>query len=98
MQAFEVTGTINSVGQLTLDQPLHIDYPGQVKVIVLLPESNQESSEANPQAELASTARPIWERVDQISAQVPIKDWSTLPQDLSKNLDHYLYGSPKTEL
>lgn len=30
MQAFEVTGTINSVGQLTLDQPLHVDYPGQV--------------------------------------------------------------------
>lgn len=98
MQAFEVTGTINSVGQLTLDQPLQVDYSGQVKVIVLLPEANQSSPEANHQTEPAATARPIWERVDQISAQVPIEDWSSLPQDLSKNLDHYLYGSPKTEL
>lgn len=27
---------------------------------------------------------------------VPEKDWENVPTDLSKNLDHYLYGRPKT--
>lgn len=26
---------------------------------------------------------------------VPDKDWENVPTDLSKNLDHYLYGRPK---
>jgi hypothetical protein len=36
--------------------------------------------------------------VDEINTQVPVEEWSKLPPDLSKNLDHYLYGSPKIEL
>lgn len=35
--------------------------------------------------------------VEEISAQVPREEWETLPKDLSKNLDHYLYGAPKDE-
>ncbi|MCY7321338.1 MAG: hypothetical protein LH660_05940 [Phormidesmis sp. CAN_BIN36] len=35
--------------------------------------------------------------VEDISAQVPREEWEKLPSDLSKNLDHYLYGSPKDE-
>jgi hypothetical protein len=35
--------------------------------------------------------------VDEISAQIPLEEWEKLPKDLSKNLDHYLYGSPKDE-
>lgn len=35
--------------------------------------------------------------VEEISAQVPREEWEKLPKDLSKNLDHYLYGSPKEE-
>ena len=30
-----------------------------------------------------------------IAQDVPDEDWSRVPQDLSKNLDHYLYGSSK---
>lgn len=30
-----------------------------------------------------------------IAQDVPDEDWSRLPTDLSKNLDHYLYGSSK---
>jgi hypothetical protein len=33
--------------------------------------------------------------VDEISQQIPLEEWAKLPSDLSKNLDHYLYGSPK---
>jgi putative addiction module CopG family antidote len=30
-----------------------------------------------------------------LARQVPEEEWSKVPTDLSKNLDHYLYGSPK---
>ena len=33
--------------------------------------------------------------IEDISAQVPPEEWEKLPKDLSKNLDHYLYGAPK---
>jgi hypothetical protein len=35
--------------------------------------------------------------VEEISAQIPLEEWEKLPKDLSKNVDHYLYGSPKDE-
>jgi hypothetical protein len=30
--------------------------------------------------------------VEEISSQIPKEEWEKLPKDLSKNLDHYLYG------
>lgn len=41
------------------------------------------------------TEKPIWEIVASIGAQVPEQEWSKVPSDLSKNVDHYLYGAPK---
>jgi hypothetical protein len=35
--------------------------------------------------------------VDDITKQIPQSEWEKLPSDLSKNLDYYLYGSPKIE-
>lgn len=35
--------------------------------------------------------------VDAISQDIPADKLATLPVDLSKNLDHYLYGTPKIE-
>ncbi|MBD1842870.1 hypothetical protein H6F89_05475 [Cyanobacteria bacterium FACHB-63] len=35
--------------------------------------------------------------IEEISAQVPKEEWEKLPKDLSKNVDHYLYGAPKNE-
>ncbi|MEA5552861.1 hypothetical protein VB713_18110 [Anabaena cylindrica UHCC 0172] len=35
--------------------------------------------------------------VDGITSQIPQTEWEQLPSDLSKNLDHYLYSSPKIE-
>jgi hypothetical protein len=43
------------------------------------------------------TQKPFWEAIAEISREIPMEDWETLPKDLSKNLDHYLYGSPKEE-
>ena len=33
---------------------------------------------------------------ENIARDIPDNDWDTIPTDLSKNLDHYLYGGQKT--
>jgi putative addiction module CopG family antidote len=33
---------------------------------------------------------------ESIASDIPDKDWESIPADLSKNLDHYLYGGQKT--
>ena len=33
---------------------------------------------------------------ENISNDVPEEDWESMPSDLSKNIDHYLYGARKT--
>jgi predicted DNA-binding antitoxin AbrB/MazE fold protein len=42
-------------------------------------------------------ARPLEEIIAEIAAKVPPEAWDTLPDDLSDNLDHYLYGTPRNE-
>ena len=41
--------------------------------------------------------RPIWEIGAEIAASIPDEEAKKLPKDLSRNLDHYLYGVPKEE-
>ena len=47
--------------------------------------------------EYDESARPIWEIVTEMGAEIPEEEWEKVPSDLSKNLDHYLYGTPRTE-
>lgn len=35
--------------------------------------------------------------IDQVNSEIPPQENAQLPKDLSKNLDHYLYGSSKEE-
>ena len=35
--------------------------------------------------------------IDQVNSEIPAQEDAQLPKDLSKNLDHYLYGSSKEE-
>jgi hypothetical protein len=62
-------------------------------------ESVDEISELNLQAigeiPYDETARPIEEILMELAKEVPVEEWKKLPKDLSENLDHYLYGSPK---
>jgi hypothetical protein len=37
----------------------------------------------------------LLEKLAVISSRVPDEIWETLPTDGAKNIDHYLYGSPK---
>jgi putative addiction module CopG family antidote len=37
----------------------------------------------------------LLESVEKLAAKVPGEDWEKVPSDLSRNLDHYLYGARK---
>jgi hypothetical protein len=53
-------------------------------------QETRETSQAEPKDRM-----PIWERIAEISKEVPPEVWDELPTDGSINVDHYLYGSPK---
>ncbi len=78
MKALEVTGKIQE-GQLTLDYPLEIDNFNTVKVIILLPETDDIDADDTPIQEIKESlirafeevksgkTRPIcelWERIE----------------------------------
>ncbi len=43
-----------------------------------------------------ASAKPIWDVFDDILADVPREELESLPRDGAQNLDHYLYGTPRT--
>lgn len=51
----------------------------------------------SPVGEIAfdRSAKPISKILAELSKDVPQEDWEKLPKDLSENLDHYIYGTPK---
>ncbi len=51
-------------------------------------EQREESSE--------NESGSILEMVSAITKEVPEREWERVPADLSKNVDHYLYGSKRT--
>ena len=44
----------------------------------------------------SQTEFSAWEALSKLASEVPDEDWARIPADLSKNLDHYLYGAPRT--
>jgi hypothetical protein len=53
--------------------------------------ANEKSTEGMENSE------SILDIVSRLSESVPESEWAKLPADLSKNLDHYLYGSKKVK-
>ena len=39
----------------------------------------------------------VLDAASEAASLVPDEEWALLPRDLSKHLDHYLYGGPKGE-
>ena len=39
----------------------------------------------------------ILEMVSEVTREVPESEWERVPADLSKNVDHYLYGGKRTD-
>ncbi len=83
----ELDQTPDFVVQEVLDFLLFIKVRLKHKIKEEQPDSSQQ----------ALSLPPFLQFVEEISAQVPREEWEKLPSDLSKNIDHYLYGSPKDE-
>jgi hypothetical protein len=41
-------------------------------------------------------SRPIWEVIADNMKNVPLEDLAALPRDGASQIDHYLYGAPKS--
>ncbi|MGA3372782.1 MAG: type II toxin-antitoxin system ParD family antitoxin [Terracidiphilus sp.] len=54
-----------------------------------------EARDLAPQTSAAPNEPPIWETIVKIGKKIPEEEWAGIPTDLARNLDHYLYGSPK---
>ena len=54
-------------------------------------------SSAKGGASSGNSLESILDIVSEATRQVPERDWAQLPTDLSKNVDHYLYGTKKKE-
>lgn len=68
--------------------------PGEeAEVVVTFEKQDPLSGEGGS----ALRSRPIWERVVEIGAKIPLTEWEKVPNDLSMNLSHYLYGASKEE-
>ncbi len=48
-------------------------------------------------SERVNDSSSILEMVSAVTREVPEREWERVPSDLSINLDHYLYGSKKTD-
>jgi len=62
---------------------------------IALPEGAEVELTIVDGAEEAGDHRPIEEIIDEIAAEVPESEWAKLPPDLTDQLDHYVYGTPK---
>ena len=49
-------------------------------------------SPQNPPQE--QTPESLWDKLDQLSASVPLSAWRKVPTDLARNVKHYLNGQP----
>ncbi len=54
MKAIEATATIDAHGQISLDTPLNIVYPNRVRIIVFVPEQNNDDLEQDDWSNLTT--------------------------------------------
>lgn len=68
----------------------------QLQGSIVLPEGAEVRVELAASKEACGPNAPtIEEELRNIWADVPEDEWSRLPSDLTDNLDHYVYGTPK---
>jgi hypothetical protein len=65
---------------------------GKLLRITLIEELSLQTASEAP---MDRAARPIEEIMAELAAEVPQTEWDKLPSDLTDNLDHYIYGTPK---
>ena len=59
--------------------------------------SEAETSEGPKSSEIETDPDSILEAVFKVTQKVSEQEWERIPPDLSKNVDHYLYGGKKND-
>jgi hypothetical protein len=78
-------------GVIVLDDSVRLPEGASVQVTLAEPAPVSEESAA----EGPTMAESIEKQIAAIVAEVPANQWARLPKDLSDQLDHYIYGTPK---
>jgi hypothetical protein len=75
MKAVEVTGSIDEKGQLLLDQPINVEIPGRVRVIVLFNEPTDELENDPDDTPLESVKASLRKALQQAKAgeRIPLE-------------------------
>lgn len=55
------------------------------------PARKPAAPKSSPQSEIPES---LWDKLDQLSASVPLSAWRAVPSDLARNVKHYLNGQP----
>lgn len=83
-------------GTLVLDEPVALPEGSRVEcVVIALPALSPISGAACASPTLPMDSRPVWERIVELSAQLPSNLLAGVPADGASQLDHHLYGTPK---
>lgn len=77
-------------------EALLIDNPGDPGVKAT-PGAPAAGASTKGGVSLGDSLESILDIVSEATRQVPERDWARLPTGLSKNVDHYLYGTKKKE-
>jgi hypothetical protein len=68
----------------------------QLDEAIILPDGAEVHVEvATTRQDFDPSTPTIEEKLRAIVADVPKEEWDRLPADLSENLDHYVYGTPR---
>jgi len=81
-------------GRIELDDPVGLPEGAKVELNVVTSESSGEDTRSKP-VDAAERTLSLEEEIDRIMADVPESEWAKLPPDLSDQLDHYIYGTPR---
>jgi Arc/MetJ-type ribon-helix-helix transcriptional regulator len=58
-------------------------------------EDRMQLPTASEQEPAPAKRKPLWERAAELRQSIPAEEWDKLPTDGARQLDHYIYGSPK---
>jgi hypothetical protein len=81
-------------GKIELDAPADLPEGAAVELSIFpraAPGDDGETAGSRTQGQPLS----IEDEIDRIWADVPESEWDRLPPDLTDQLDHYIYGTPK---
>ncbi len=66
-----------------------------IEASLRLLEGHAAPSDAAAGPPTAPAPKPIWDRIDEMTGDIPEEEFLKLPADGAEQHDHYIYGTPK---